>query len=372
MEVLKDYDNADTISIDTLALEELLEEERARELADLNSLSKKVCHLHTSLLYYRNSKSKMGAASYETWRTLVKKVGGTPDGWRDLGYILGIPQDDLDYISNSMKYEPDPTNVVLKVFMQDEDSTLDKIIDAFLKLKRYDILKALEQSLLDLTQCFNDKQEDSGYHSNSKNVHREIISYMKNLVNDLPPALSRNKDYNQPNPVPRIPLNPVDINVQKDGPVLFLTYAEDGLRTACNIQQLVAGWDSEVTVVMLNDRRDEVYQNPERFIREYVEKADYVVPILTTGYLSAIRTHNTSAPSTNGNLDHKYVNYVYNLITGQYIYADGCLNKKVRSVLPEGVFVPWMLISSYPVLKPWTCEADFDKQFKSFLGLTGS
>lgn len=38
----------------------------------------------------------MGAACYETWRTLVKKVGGTPDGWRDLGYFLGIPQDDLN------------------------------------------------------------------------------------------------------------------------------------------------------------------------------------------------------------------------------------------------------------------------------------
>ncbi|KAI8436632.1 hypothetical protein MSG28_010132 [Choristoneura fumiferana] len=190
MEVLKDYDNADTISIDTLALEELLEDERAKEIAELNSLSKKVCHLHTSLLYYRNTKSRMGAACYETWRTLVKKVGGTPDGWRDLGYFLGIPQDDLNYISNSMKYEPDLADVVLKVFMQDEDSTLDKVLDAFLKMKRYDILKAIEHSLLDVTQCLNNRQQDSGYHSNSNlccpNNHNWLLEWNFNTQHVRP------------------------------------------------------------------------------------------------------------------------------------------------------------------------------------------
>lgn len=174
-----------------------------------------------------------------------------------------------------MKYEPDLADVVLKVFMQEEDSTLDKVLDAFQRMKRYDILKAIEHSLLDVTQCLNNRQQDSGYHSNSKTSSpKEKISFMKNIVNDLPPALSKNKDPNQPKrPLPRIPMKTVDTNIKTDCPVLFLTYAEDGLRTASNICQLVDTWvDMDVTVITLNDRRDEVYQNPEKFIREYVEK----------------------------------------------------------------------------------------------------
>lgn len=97
-EVLNDYDNADTISIDTLALEEMILEERAKEISQLNNLSKKVCNLHTSLLYYRNTKSRRGAMCYEAWRMLIKKIGGSPNTWREVGYALGIDRDDLDVI----------------------------------------------------------------------------------------------------------------------------------------------------------------------------------------------------------------------------------------------------------------------------------
>lgn len=47
-------------------------------------------------MYYRNIKSKMGAACYEVWKTIVKKVGGSPNCWRDVGHLLGVTQDDLN------------------------------------------------------------------------------------------------------------------------------------------------------------------------------------------------------------------------------------------------------------------------------------
>lgn len=95
-DILKDYEDADTISIDTLALEQMVLQERANEIKALNDLSKKVRFLHTDLVYYRHPKSEMGAACYLLWKNLIKKVGGTPNGWRDLGSSLGITQDDLD------------------------------------------------------------------------------------------------------------------------------------------------------------------------------------------------------------------------------------------------------------------------------------
>lgn len=94
--MLQDFDNADTVSIDTLALEEALQEERAKEISALNTLSLKVTYLHTSLLYYRNAKTKTGAICYEAWKTLVKKVGGSPNTWKDFGYALELSHDDLN------------------------------------------------------------------------------------------------------------------------------------------------------------------------------------------------------------------------------------------------------------------------------------
>lgn len=96
-----DYTNAETVSLDTLTLEQIVHEEREKEISELHSLSKKVSFLHSDLLYYRNAKSKIGAACYESWKVMLKKVGGTPNGWRDLGYALGVNQDDLDVSNNS-------------------------------------------------------------------------------------------------------------------------------------------------------------------------------------------------------------------------------------------------------------------------------
>ncbi|XP_041978896.1 uncharacterized protein LOC121732932 [Aricia agestis] len=368
-ELEPDFYNSDTISISTLALEEDLKQERTQEISELVDLSKKVSFLHTSLLYYRNAKSNMGTICYDAWKMVVKKVGGAPNTWQDFGCYLGISQEDLDYITNSIK--DDPADLILKVFMQNENATIDKIVDALLKMKRYDILKSIEVPLCNLVQCFN--KDDSGYHSGSKNSgSREVVSFTKNLKCDLPLALKKKltKDDKKPNtPSIRPPLKTVPEKQADDTVMLFLTYAEDGLDTALNIQQYVDNWDSpRVTILMLNDRREEVYQNPEKFIRENFEKADFIVPIITTGYINRINSNTPQTPCTTDNLDYKYVNFIYNLIINHYIYVTGCLNEKARSVLPHNAHANVLSeVASYPALLPWTYETYFDEMFKAFL-----
>ncbi|CAG4956319.1 unnamed protein product [Colias eurytheme] len=312
----------------------------------------------------------MGMICYEAWKTMVKKIGGSPNTWRDLGYALGITQDDLNYIANSVK--DDPADIILKVYMQNENATLDKIIEAFINMKRYDILKAVENPLCNMAQCFN--RDDSGYQSNSNTGKREIITLTKNVPNDLPPALNKKYVKDRPDKPKKPTLRPstkTDENKEEsDSLILFLTYTEDGLDTAINIQNYVNNWDDlpGVTVVTLNGKREEVVQNPEKFIREYFEKAQFIVPIITTGYLNRIKSHTPEAPSTNDNLDFKYVNFIYNLIINYYIHATGCLNEKVRSVLPQNANVDVLRdISMYPDLLPWTYETNFDEHFKAFL-----
>lgn len=161
--------------------------------------------------------------------------------------------------------------------MQNETATLDKILDALVKMNRYDILKAVQEPFSNLSQCFN--KEDSGYHSTSKTSGiREIISLTNNSKIDLPPALKKKyvaKDKDQKPKQPSLsPSKKTDnVKVKNDRPILFLTYTEDGLDTAVNIQQYISDWDDiDVEIFTLNGRREEVYQNPEKIIREYFEK----------------------------------------------------------------------------------------------------
>uniref|UniRef100_A0A2A4IU57 SEFIR domain-containing protein n=1 Tax=Heliothis virescens TaxID=7102 RepID=A0A2A4IU57_HELVI len=264
--------------------------------------------------------------------------------------------------------QEDPVDVVLKVFRQNDNATIDKILDAFITMKRYDILKSIEDPLCEVAQYFN--KDDSGYQSKSSG---QRIVNLKTLPNDLPPALNKNIiiDKNPKKPkqtlTPPVPAKEPLVN---DNPILFLTYTYDGLPTALNIKEYVKNWDDVpgVQLITLDDKKEELYQNPEKFIREYFEKADIIIPILTPGYLKEINSHNSAIPNTSDNLDHKYVNFIYNLIVSNYIHATGCLNKKVRSVLPQnanaGLFAQ---MAMYPDLMPWTYETKFDHQFKTFL-----
>lgn len=170
----------------------------------------------------------------------------------------------------------DPVDTVLKVFMQNDKATLDKIVDSLIKLQRYDILTALEEPFENLSQAFN--IQDSGYHSDMEGK-REVISYTKNIANALPPALCekfilREKDPNKPNQLMRPPAKIEEKEMKHDGQTLFLTFVDDGLLTAYNIKTYIESWTDfpGVKVITLTDKREEVYQNPEKFIREYFEK----------------------------------------------------------------------------------------------------
>lgn len=191
----------------------------------------------------------------------------------------------FQYIDNSVK--DDPTDVVLRVFLQSDDATLDKVVNAFVKMNRYDILKAIENPLTDLAQYFNrdDNKSDTGYHSESSEK-RQIISW-DNIQNDLPPVLkSKNaiildeKQQQKPRQPNKVPPLIVQKKVKNDTPILLLTFAEDGEETAIRIRNKINSWPEDLpslSVILLNEKKEDVVQNPESFIREYFDKVLFLL-----------------------------------------------------------------------------------------------
>lgn len=98
------YPDPDTITIDTLVLEDMVKQEWTKEITELNSLSKKSCNLHADLLYYRHATSAMGSSCYELWKRILTQVGGSPNTWRELGLLLGIDSNKLNVSINLIRY----------------------------------------------------------------------------------------------------------------------------------------------------------------------------------------------------------------------------------------------------------------------------
>lgn len=194
--------------------------------------------------------------------------------------------------------------------MQSEDATLDKVINAFIKMERYDILKSIEDPLLDLAHFFNkeDSKSDTGYHSGPKQEENKQIISLTDIPNDLPPVLrSKNSILDEKPPEQNKPEEKKPRKVQKkvknDTPVLLLTFAEDGQEAALNIQNRINEWPEDfptVTVLTLNDNKEDVLQNPECFIRQYFEKV-----ITTISFSYGSRNH-VATPGYPGKPDLAY------------------------------------------------------------------
>nr|XP_021188269.2 uncharacterized protein LOC110374743 [Helicoverpa armigera] len=156
MEIPNDYEDVDTVSIDdTLALEEMAKQERAKEMEELHSLCEKAQSLSADVLYCRCSRIRFGVACYDLWKTLTQEVGGTPNGWRDLGHCLNIPEDKLNEIMNSE--QEDLVDMVIKVYKRTHNASLGKILDALITMKRYDILNSIVVPLRVITRYFDER-----------------------------------------------------------------------------------------------------------------------------------------------------------------------------------------------------------------------
>ena len=183
----------------------------------------------------------------------------------------------FQYINTFKKKPIDPADIVFKLYMQDEQATINNIVEKLAEMERFDILSRSQKQLLKLSKAF--MVVDSGYQSNSSD-DKQVISYTKCLLKGLPPALCKKfvhrdkKDPNKPSKQKLRPSVPIDRVNSGDNMTLFITYTEDGQLTSSSIKYYVDSWIDmpNVQVVTLNDSKNEMCENPEQFVRNCFEK----------------------------------------------------------------------------------------------------
>ncbi|XP_074096253.1 uncharacterized protein LOC141525601 [Cotesia typhae] len=111
----------------------------------------------------------------------------------------------------------------------------------------------------------------------------------------------------------------------------MLTFTKDGEDISRNICQIFRKQNPKIGVLILQEQEKFVYSRVEEFIDDCFKQVNYIIPILTTGYINHINnlTNNHDEENLVSNLDHKYVKYLYSLMRFEYC-KNNCHNDRIR------------------------------------------
>lgn len=283
-------------------------------------------------------------------------------GWEEFGIHLGLNPLLIKCIRHNFDSQ-DPTYNTLLAFVQHEDATLCKIVNALKRMGRLDVINMainLMSGLADNVLGSNMRNEESGYFSissgHSDTMSDTEVSNRSNIIRpfQIPPApfifreiVSQHltsQPYTRTGDLEEENYHQTAVVIRSRPTIKYtrkvlLTFASDGFHTA---QQVATEFRKKrenlhcIGVVILNEHSDLVNSNPEQCISAWFHQVDYVVPIITDNYLKAVSTRDTMTGSSVLCMDTKYIKYIYTLMTTYYL-RNGCINDRIRCVVPDSL-----------------------------------
>ncbi|KAH0555568.1 uncharacterized protein LOC123262466 [Cotesia glomerata] len=284
-------------------------------------------------------------------------------GWQDFGSELGLTREQLLCIEYNFKGLQDPTYYVLLTFAQLSESTFDKLLIACRDIKRFDIINRIIGPL----DVFIDKLSIDPH---CQGIQRPKILPRVPLV--LKPLISENICSTN---VPIKKLSSSNITSQKKkvnersyGSIVMLTFTKDGEDISKNICRIFREQNPKIGVLILQEQEKFVYSRVEEFIDDCFKQVNYIIPILTTGYINHINnlTNTDDKESLFNNLDHKYVKYLYSLMRFEYC-KNNCHNDRIRCIVPNENLLDVIKADLHPCLQAWFKYSDIDPFTKNIL-----
>lgn len=285
-------------------------------------------------------------------------------GWEDFGINLGLDPLVIKLFSKGY-FGQDPTYHVLQVYAQEENGTLDKIIEVLKKINRPDVITkandAINRLVDDVLRKYGNSEE-SGYFSFSEgtaestnecsedDIQQSILKspYVPSVPfifkKDEPTqerissyenqTICHMKDTEQKERTsPHIVTKD---KVHKYGLKVMLTYASDGIKEAQEIAKVMRTEREglpRIGVLVLQEQQQHADCDRQLFVEGAFHQVDYVIPIITEKYLKSATSVNFTESGIDC-LDAKYVRYIYSLMNSTFL-ANGCLNDKFRCIIPD-------------------------------------
>lgn len=277
------------------------------------------------------------------------------NGWQEFATHMGLTMEQIRCIDYDFKGLQDPTYYVLLTYVQSPEATLDKILSALQKIERLDVISEIKDYIHDLVS----------------NVSQDVTIDKSKII--------------RPGLIPRAPLvlSPILIkqcetetqeirdctsqdNQQKYqhtketyGSIVMLTFAGDGFPTAQYIAKIFRSKQPRIGVLILQEQEKGVYSRAEEFIDDCFKQVDYIIPILTNGYIEKVNNPARIYDEVDNSLDTKYLKYIYSLLRYEYV-KNQCCNNRVRCIVPDKNVYTVVRANLHPTLQAWFRESDID------------
>ncbi|XP_034936670.1 uncharacterized protein [Chelonus insularis] len=284
-------------------------------------------------------------------------------GWEEFAVHLGLSREQIQCIEYNFKGMQDPTYYVLLTFCQSPDATVDKVIIACQKIHRLDIINRI---LNPLVQFINNLIIDD---HNTGVIRPKIIPRVP-LV--LRPTIGINHSIRSSNDSKHNKLHTdnkskTELSEKKNyGSIVMLTFTKDGEEVAKNVAKVFRENDPKIGVVILQEQEKYVYSRAEEFVDDCFNQVNYIVPILTSGYINHLNELVAYDESSENSLDTKYVKYIYSLLRYEY-FKNNCCNNRVRCIVPNGKMPIILKSNLHPSLQAWFKESEIDTFMKNII-----
>ncbi|XP_011633373.1 uncharacterized protein LOC105424702 [Pogonomyrmex barbatus] len=317
------------------------------------NIQKESSRVHAAYLFEHIGKATLQRLCLLLSSTATGKIY---DGWQEFAAYMGLTMEQIRCIDYDFKGLQDPTYYVLLTYVQCPDATMDKILSALQKMQRLDVINQIKDYVHDLisvaSQCAtcHDGSEiiKPGHIPRAPLVLSPILTGECRSGMKESESISTSQGDNQRKKIE-----------QTYGCIVMLTFTDDGLATAEYITKIFRSKQPRIGVLILQEQEKHVYSQAEEFIDDCFNQVDYVIPILTRGYVKRINNPVKMYEETNNNLDTKYLKYIYSLLRYEYM-RNQCCNNRVRCIVPDKDVCTIVQTRLHPTLQAWFRESKID------------
>ncbi|XP_071560263.1 uncharacterized protein [Temnothorax nylanderi] len=282
-------------------------------------------------------------------------TGKIYDGWQEFAAHMGLTMEQIRCIDYDFKGLQDPTYYVLLTYVQSPEATVDKILSALQKMQRLDIINQIKDHVHDLVNVASQHviSHDGSEIIQPGHMPRAPLVLSPILTVECKTGMQESESMYTPQD------NQQKKHEQTYGCIVMLTFAHDGLPTAECITKIFRSKQPRIGVLMLQEQEKHVYSRAEEFIDDCFNQVDYVIPILTRGYIERINNPVKMHEQMHNKLDTKYLKYIYSLLRYEYV-RNQCCNNRVRCIVPDKDVYTIVQASLHPTLQAWFRESDID------------
>ncbi|XP_020281826.1 uncharacterized protein LOC109853795 isoform X1 [Pseudomyrmex gracilis] len=323
------------------------------------NIQKESSRIHAAYLFEHIGKATLQKLCLSLSSTATGKIY---NGWQEFAAHVGLTMEQIRCIDYDFKGLQDPTYYVLLTYVQSPEATMDKIFKALQKMQRFDVINQIKDCVHNLINVVSQNTTDNEF---------EVIQpeHVPKAPLVLSPIVTEKFEVRNQEEI-KSRCTPQD-NQHKQhtkqtyGCVVMLTFADDGLPTAERITKIFRSKQPRIGVLILQEQEKGVYSRAEEFIDDCFKQVDYVIPILTKGYIEKINNP-VKWHEISNNLDVKYLKYIYSLLRYEYV-RNQCCNNRVRCIVPDKDIYTVAWASLHPTLQAWFRESDLDSFINNIL-----